>query len=133
MDMRRERPVGIKLYRGVGQLRATLLAVSGLILGGCAGLPGTNVAVYEGLAPTDVSMAAAAMQDALETGAQGSQAGWQNAQTGNRGQFEIGETYVDDDGAFCRQYTETIILADGRSGKVDNRACRSDAGQWLWI
>lgn len=114
-------------------MRSTLLAVSVLILGGCAGLPGTNAAVYEGLAPADVSMAAAVMQEALETGAHGSHAGWHNADSGNSGQFEVGETYVNDDGAFCRQYTETINLADGRSGQMHNRACRSNAGQWLWI
>jgi len=114
-------------------MRSPSIVLSVLALGGCAMLPGGDSAIYEDMARSDVELAAAAMQEALETGVRGTRIGWRNPQTGHAGSFDVGQTYINQEGAFCRHYRETITLVDGRTGTVHNRACRSEQGQWLWL
>ena len=114
--------------------QAWLAPVVAVFLGGCATiLPVSDVALYESLADEDVSMAAGIVQSGLERGREGERRAWHNPATGNGGGITVGRTFVDGNGAFCRDYVETIRLVDGRSADIDNTACRSEAGVWQWV
>lgn len=113
----------------------TWAVLAGLLLGGCAGLPlGAGAsASYDDLGETDVALAAATMQASLEQKPHGDSAGWENATNGNRGSVMPTVTFVSDAGFLCRDYEETLSLADGRHATIMNTACRDTKGYRAWI
>jgi surface antigen len=109
--------------------------VIGPALGGCASLlPGSSEpGLYGQLGDGDVALAAAAMQDGLETLPNDQAVRWRNPESGHSGAITPRVTLVSDNGSFCRRYDEQLVLADGRSSTVDNTACRDEAGRWVWL
>ena len=102
-------------------------------LAGCSGLATTadSAKLYGSMSESDVALAAAAMQVALETKAPNETVDWANAENGNRGSIRPLATFITDRGVFCRAYDERLSI-DGRDETVRNTACRSDDGRWIW-
>ena len=113
--------------------RALLVLGLASMVGACAILPEPDEALYEALGTDDIALAAAAMQDGLESHHEGDRVAWRNPASGHAGAIVVGRTFVDARGSFCRDYRETIVLSDGRLGEVDNTACRDEDGAWQWI
>ena len=83
---------------------------------------------------TALALAAAALQRTLETVPDGETRGWRNVQSGSEGRITPIRTYLSDGGYFCREYREELTVAGGEAaGAFDNRACRNDAGHWVWL
>ena len=112
-------------------MRRTWLLVC-LAVAGCTTLPFGSARLYDAMADTDVALAAAAMQSALETRRNGEPVRWTNDETGNRGAITPQRTFVTDRGVFCRVYLEEITVG-GDSDAVENTACRADDGNWTWV
>ncbi len=88
--------------------------------------------LYEDMTDSDVALAVAAMQNALETRPGGETVAWINDETGNQGAVTPQRTFITDRGVFCRDYNESIEVG-GKSGVVENTACRTEAGRWAWL
>ena len=83
----------------------------------------------------DRAMAASNAQRAMERGETGHDHRWHNRRTGNRGAVTpVSPPYRAKRGRFkgrwCRDFTEHVELADGRSETVSGRRCRTDVGDW---
>ncbi len=87
---------------------------------------------YDQLSDEDVALAAAAMQQALETHGDGEAVQWENTESGNSGTVTPTATFVTDKGVFCREYRETVAIAD-QQGASSNTSCREDDGNWTWV
>ena len=112
--------------------RKLTIAIVALQLTGCASLAAGDPALYQGLAESDVEMAARLAQTTLEDAPDGATRGWTNPQTGNRGEITPLRTYVSERGYFCRDYREELAVA-GDTGRFYHTACRDDAAGWTWL
>lgn len=102
------------------------------LLAGCASGTGRTGNAYADLAPEDVALASAAMQEVLETGHDGKEVGWKNGATGRSGSVKPLSTYLTSNGYFCRSYEER--LRDGRRERgFRHDACRNEQGAWIWL
>src|SRR5262245_11723051 len=106
-------------------MRMLLPLALALTLGACAGLTGSDAALYQSLADSDVKLASRTMQGTLESAPDGSTRSWANDQTGHRGSLTPTRTYVSDGGHFCREYHEELVVGD-RSGTFHHAACRDE-------
>ena len=113
-------------------MRMLFAAIVALQLAGCASLSPGDPALYEGLAETDVDLAARLMQATLENAPDGTTRRWSNQQTGNSGEITPLRTYVSERGYFCRDYREELATA-AESGRFYHTACRDDAARWAWL
>lgn len=68
-------------------------------------------------------------QQALETGQAGQTLPWQNPQSGNSGSFTPSNYYTNNQGQYCREYTQTIQVG-GKSERAYGTACRQPDGTW---
>ena len=68
-------------------------------------------------------------QSALEAGRSYDTAGWYNPDTGNRGSYTPQPAYQKDNGQYCREYAETVII-DGTEQRAYGTACRQPDGSW---
>ena len=112
--------------------RLLTIAVVVLPLAACAGLAAGDLALYRGLADSDVALAAEVVQTALESAADGAARSWTNRQTGNHGEITPLRTYVSESGAFCREYREELSVG-GDAGRFYHTACRDAAARWVWL
>jgi surface antigen len=109
----------------------TLAAVA-LPIAACAHTTAGDPALYQGLAESDVRLAARLMQTTLEKVPDGTTRRWTNEQTGNRGEITPLRTFATDDGSFCREYREELAVG-GSTGRFYHTACRDDAARWVWL
>jgi surface antigen len=98
----------------------------------CAGLTGSDPALYQSLADTDVQLASRTMQSTLEQASDGSTRSWVNEKTGHQGSLTPTRTYVSGSGSFCREYREELMVGD-RSGTFYHAACRDENARWVWL
>ena len=77
----------------------------------------------------DVDMAVATLQSTLESEPDGTAASWANPQTGASGTIMPTRTYQTDNGYYCRNFTETVVMG-ARTATYDDEACRTDEGIW---
>jgi surface antigen len=98
---------------------------------GCAGFPASEP-VHADLTDSDVTLAVATMEAALEDARYGESRAWRNPETGHAGAVMPRRTYVSGAGSYCRVYQETLT-ANGRSATYQNTACRDDDGMWHWV
>jgi surface antigen len=112
--------------------RELTLTIVALQLAGCAGLTSGDPALYEGLAESDVILAARLVQTTLESTPDGTTQRWSNQQTGNGGAITPLRTYVSEGGHFCRDYREELAVAGG-TGRFYHTACREDDARWVWL
>jgi surface antigen len=103
-----------------------------LALPACAGLNESNTALYDRVDERDVALAAAAMQQTLESAPDDVTQGWVNEATGHRGSITPTRTYLGANGYFCRDYREELRVGD-QVGRYDHSACRDDAERWVWL
>lgn len=66
---------------------------------------------------------------ALETSRTGQTVGWQNPDSGNSGSFTPTNTFQNQNGQYCREFTQTIKVG-GQSQQGYGVACRQQDGSW---
>jgi surface antigen len=111
--------------------RSTPLSIAVVALAGCAGVPASKPTRAD-LTDSDVTLAVATMEAALEHAGQGESRTWRNPETGHTGAVMPRRTYVSGAGSYCRDYQETLN-ANGRSATYQNTACRDADGMWHWV
>lgn len=114
---------GSQIGGGTGRLAATAgFAVLGLILGSEAG---------KSLDRADQLSVIQTTHTALETAPTGSPVRWQNPDQSRRtyGYTVPTRTYQLNDGRYCREYQQKIIVA-GREQDAYGKACRQPDGTW---
>jgi surface antigen len=94
--------------------------IGGALLGGLIG----NL-----LDSHDKEMQAKAASQALETAPSGKTVGWQNPDSGHAGTVTPTRTYQTAQGAYCREYTQTVTI-DGKKENSYGTACRQPDGSW---
>jgi surface antigen len=57
---------------------------------------------------------------------------WRNPDTGNYGSITPVETYQTRQGQYCREYTQTVVVA-GQAQQAYGTACRQPDGTWLIV
>ena len=103
-----------------------------LVLSACTSRLGDQGSLYDQLGDGDVKLATATLQRSLEQTRNGQTTAWQNAASAAAGSITPTRTFLAADGAYCRDYDETITVS-GQSGRSRNTACRSENGMWVWI
>lgn len=108
--------------------------LAGAAIGGLVGgFVGNRIG--EALDRQDREMAHLRAQGAMDRGRPGHGHHWRNPRTGNSGivtptsppyRAKRGRAK----GRVCRNFTETVLLADGRSETVSGRRCRTRSGAW---
>ncbi|MHA7775698.1 RT0821/Lpp0805 family surface protein [Roseibium sp. M-1] len=86
-----------------------------------------------GLQSSDQAMAGKNLQAALENSLSGKPQRWENPASGASGSATPLKTWKNDDGAFCRSYTERYRLASGQSVNREGSACRMSNAVWKII
>ena len=113
--------LGSQIGRGKGQLMAT---GAGVFAGS---LVGNQVA--KSLTCRDQQKASTATQDTLETQKAGTTIAWNNPDSGNSGTVTPQNTYQQTDGAYCREFQQTITVG-GKTEDGYGTACRQPDGSW---
>lgn len=108
------------------------VATVALPIAACAQITPGDPDLYQGLADSDVNLAAGLMQTTLEQAPDGVTRRWTNDQTGNSGEITPLRTYATEDGAFCREYREELAVG-GTTGRFYHTACRDAAARWVWL
>ncbi len=65
----------------------------------------------------------------METGSSGQSVEWRNPDSGNYGYVTPERAFKNDQGQYCREYTQTVIVG-GKQEKAYGKACRKPDGQW---
>jgi len=113
--------IGSTIGSGAGQVAAT---IGGALLGGMLGN-----SIGSSLDRADMDSYDRASQRAMETGRTQS---WRNSSSGNRGSIHPRKRYRNDEGQYCREYSQTIYV-DGKSHTGHGTACRESDGSWQII
>ena len=71
-------------------------------------------------------------QNTLETAPSGTTSTWQNPDSGNRGTITPTQTYQRNDGAYCREFQQTVTVG-GQTQDAYGTACRQPDGSWQII
>lgn len=74
-------------------------------------------------------MADQAYYTALEDTRSGEEARWHNPDSGNSGYYVPEPAYQNEEGNYCREYTQNITI-DGETERAYGRACRMPDGSW---
>jgi surface antigen len=118
----------------MGKIGLVFAASAALVLSACIEVPdaepllGDAAAVLYGqMADSDVQLAVGAMQESLTENLPGAATMWENPATGNSGSIEAGAVFVTDQGVFCRDYQEGLVVG-GLVGITTNTACRNADG-----
>lgn len=112
---------GSQFGKGGGKIAA--IAVGTLI----GGVLGNNVG--KSLDKVDRLHAKRTAERSLESGATGQVSTWSNPDSGNSGTFSPTRTYKTTEGAYCREYQQTITVG-GRTVDGHGTACRQPDGTW---
>lgn len=116
--------LGSQFGKGSGQL---LFAGLGAVAGGLIGN-----SIGKNMDDTDKLMAQKSSQKALESAPSGSAVAWKNPDNGNFGTITPTKTYKQNDGSYCREYTQTINIG-GKEEKAYGKACRQADGAWQMV
>jgi surface antigen len=68
-------------------------------------------------------------QASLEHTQTGTTSTWNNPDTGHRGTVTPVDTYRRDDGIYCREFQQTVVVA-GEQQQAYGTACRQPDGTW---
>nr|WP_282449455.1 RT0821/Lpp0805 family surface protein [Roseibium sp. CAU 1639] len=82
------------------------------------------------LRSSDKSLADKSLQSALENAVSGKSVTWKNPASGAQGSITPLKTWKNDQGAYCRSYSEWIRPATGKSIRRNGVACRSQNAVW---
>jgi surface antigen len=94
--------------------------IGGALLGGLIG---------NYLDTRDKEMQAKAASQAFESSPSGKTVAWQNPDNGHAGTVTPTRTYQTAQGAYCREYTQTVTI-DGKKENSYGTACRQPDGSW---
>lgn len=109
--------LGSQFGKGDGKLAATILGtVAGVVIGGSVG---------RSLDRADETC----MGQALEHAPTGRRVAWTNPDTGARYDITPTQTFQQEDGRYCREYTADALVG-GRTQTVTGVACRQADGSW---
>jgi surface antigen len=89
-------------------------------------------APYGGLSDGDAALAHDTLQKTLEFRRSGDTAKWRNVETGTSGTITPLRTFRIASGAFCREFRETLVVADSPIERTDT-ACRRPDDVWLRV
>ena len=112
---------GAQVGSGKGQLLAT---AAGALLGAFVGNE-----VGKSLDRADKVAMGQTVQQSLETAPMGTTSSWQNPDSGNSGTVTPANTFQRSDGAYCREFSQTISVG-GRTEEAYGTACRQPDGSW---
>ncbi|KAJ6645118.1 17 kDa surface antigen [Pseudolycoriella hygida] len=113
--------LGSQFGKGTGRLAATGIGVlAGALIGGQIG---------QTMDDHDRQLAQLSSQKALETGSSGQSVEWRNPDSGNYGYVTPERAFKNDQGQYCREYTQTVVVG-GKQEKAYGKACRKPDGQW---
>ena len=73
-----------------------------------------------------------ATQDSLETAPSGTTSTWHNPDSGNMGTITPEPAYQQNDGTYCREFTQTVTIGN-RTEEAYGTACRMPDGSWQII
>jgi surface antigen len=73
--------------------------------------------------------ASLAAHQSLESAPAGTTTGWRNPDSGNSGTITPTRTYQAQNGEYCREYRQTVII-DNETQMADGTACRQPDGKW---
>ncbi len=113
--------IGSTMGRGNGRIATT---IAGGLLGGIIGN-----SVGKSLDNADMAAYNSASQRALETAPAGQALPWRNPQSGNSGTITPSNYYQNQEGQYCREYNQTIVVG-GQSKQGYGTACRQPDGSW---
>lgn len=113
--------LGSKTGKGQGQLWAT---GAGAVLGGILGSEFGKT-----LDANDRVMMEHTNQASLEHTRTGATSSWQNPDSGHSGTVTPTRTYQQPNGAYCRDFTQTVMI-DGQPQAATGTACRQPHGGW---
>ncbi len=82
------------------------------------------------LTPGDREMNRKCIAKTLNEAQTGKTWSWKNPKTGNGGTVTPTSPRLREGNTVCRNFDETIALADGRSEKISGRACKRPDGSW---
>lgn len=119
--------VGSRIGRGSGKVAATVM---GSFVGEYFGRK-----IAEALTESDRTQMATATEDALNSPDEIAEARWLNDETGNGGSVSAGEAYketTDGRDEVCREFVQTVTLADGTKGEAKGFACQQADGSWTF-
>ncbi len=112
---------GSQFGSGKGQLAMVGLgALLGAFVGSEAG---------KSLDKADQAYARQTAYQALETTPAGNQSTWSNPDSGNYGMVTPIKTYQNEDGSYCREFHQTIVVG-GKTEEAYGTACRQPDGSW---
>lgn len=102
-----------------------------LIMTGIGTLMGAFIGseIGQSLDSADRLAASRAAQRTFEYGQTGQTATWSNPDTGHSGTVTPTRTYQQADGAYCREYQQTVSVG-GKTEQAYGRACRQPDGSW---
>jgi surface antigen len=112
---------GSNIGKGKGNIAA--IAV-GTLLGA-----GVGHEIGASLDRADMAYYNSTQQKALETAQPGQTLPWQNSESGNSGSFTPSNYYTNDNGQYCREYSQTVSVG-GKSEQAYGTACRQADGTW---
>ena len=112
----------------IGKGRGRLMATGAGVLAGA--LVGNQVA--KSLTCRDQNKASTTTQRTLETQKAGTTIAWNNPDSGNSGTITPQSTYQRADGAFCREFQQTITVG-GKTEDGYGTACRQPDGSWKFV
>lgn len=98
--------------------------IAGVLIGGLLG-----GAIGNSLDQKDRKLAREAASLSLENQPSGTTTNWHNPDSGNSGGFTPTSTYQKADGAYCREYEQTVTVG-GEKQKAYGTACRQPDGTW---
>ena len=113
--------IGSTMGRGAGRTAAT---IGGALLGGLLGS-----SVGRSLDNADLAAYNSTSQRALENAQPGQSMPWKNSQTGNYGSVTPQNYYQNNNGQYCREYSQTVVVG-GRKQDGFGKACRQPDGSW---
>ncbi|MFW0776914.1 MAG: RT0821/Lpp0805 family surface protein [Rickettsiales bacterium] len=113
--------IGSNIGSGKGAIAGT---IAGTLLGGAIG---SNIGAS--LDRADMQYYNTASQQALNNAQNGQSLPWKNPDSGNYGSVTPSNYYKNDDGQYCREYSQTITVG-GRTEKGYGTACREPDGTW---
>jgi surface antigen len=111
-------------WQGAGRSTQTTATIAGTALGALAGVMlGGNVD------DNDCNRAQQARTQALTSAPVGQPIVWNNPSTGNQGTFVATRDGTAANGAYCREYQQTIVVG-GEQKQAFGTACRQPDGSW---
>lgn len=113
--------VGSTIGSGAGKTAAT---IGGALLGGVLGS-----SIGRSLDNADMAAYNATTQRAMENAPSGQTLPWRNPDSGNHGTITPQNYYRNEEGDYCREYSQTITVG-GKKERAYGRACRQADGTW---